>query len=555
MDLKEDIKSVIKLSDLIRKNIPLKQRDKSNFIALCPFHKEKTPSFNISDDKGFYHCFGCGKNGDIFTYVMEMENIGFTDALKILADLAGIKYSNSNFTPDPKETNLYNLLKRVSQSYIQNLNAPIGERARKYLNQRNIDNVIIQNFLIGYSGNLKSNKYLVSCLIKEGFSLDDIINVGLAKKNQNNDLIFYFNERLMFPILNHLGKVVAFGGRVLVSGNPKYLNSPETPLFHKGSQLFGVFNAKKLLNKKRFIVCEGYMDSIALNKFGYPSLASLGTSMTTQQIENIFNLTDEAFLVFDGDNAGKIATLRVFEKYLPMLKINKRLKFVFLPEDLDPEDFINKYGIEEFENILDKAIGVIDLIWMEGLKLVRENEPETNVMFWNSVREKVKRIEDINIKLAFKDEIERRIKVFRGQTGDNFKKTLGRNYISSNLSFSKTKLPKTGVEIKIGAIIYMMLLYPKICIAYDENISLLDFKKDDLNILKDLILKSASNNPNISSKDLKQEVINKGFDTQISKLMKSNYPSRLNLDEKNLSFENVNKTFKELLNLIGNNSV
>ena len=121
--------------------------------------------------------------------------------------------------------------------------------------------------------------------------------------------------------------------------------------------------------------------------------------------------------------------------------------------------------------------------------------------FWNYVREKVKSIEDINIKLAFKDEIERRIKVFRGQTGDNFKKTLGRNYISSKLSFSKTKLPKTGVEIKIGAIIYMMLLYPKICIAYDENISLLDFKKDDLNILKDLILKSASNNPNISSKD------------------------------------------------------
>ena len=140
MDLKEDIKSVIKLSDLIRKNIPLKQRDKSNFIALCPFHKEKTPSFNISDDKGFYHCFGCGKNGDIFTYVMEMENIGFTDALKSLADLAGIKYSNSNFTPDPKEINLHNLLKRVSQSYIQNLNAPIGERARKYLSQRNIDN-------------------------------------------------------------------------------------------------------------------------------------------------------------------------------------------------------------------------------------------------------------------------------------------------------------------------------------------------------------------------------------------------------------------------------
>jgi DNA primase len=551
MELKEDIKRIIKLSDLIKKNIPIKQRDKSNFIALCPFHKEKTPSFNISDDKGFYHCFGCGKNGDIFTYVMEMENIGFIDALKSLADLAGINYSNSNFTPDPKEKNLLNLLKRVSQSYIKNLNAPIGERARKYLSQRKIDTLIIQNFLIGYSGNLKSNKYLVSCLIKEGFSLEDIIDVGLAKKNQSNDLIFYFNERLMFPILDHLGKVVAFGGRVLGSGNPKYLNSPETQLFHKGRQLFGIFNAKKLLNKKKFIICEGYMDSIALNKCGYPSLASLGTSMTSKQIDNIFNLTDEAFLVFDGDNAGKIATLRVFEKYLPILKVNKKLKFVFLPESLDPEDFINKYGIKEFENILDKAIGVIDLIWMEGLKLVRENEPETNVMFWNYVREKVKSIEDVNIKLAFKDEIERRIKIFRGQSGNNFKKKNSSNNINFNLSFSKIKLPKTGVEIKIGAIIYIMLVYPKICITYDENLSMLDFKKADLNTLKDLILKSASNNPEISSKDLKQEVINKGYATQISKFMQSNYPSRLNLDEKNSSFENVNKTFKELLNLLG----
>ena len=555
MDLKEDIKSTIKLSDLIKKNIAIKQRDKSNFIGLCPFHKEKTPSFNISDDKGFYHCFGCGKNGDIFNYVMEMENIGFLDALKKLAELAGIEYSNTNFIPDQKTTNLFNLLKRVSDSYVQNLNAPIGESARAYLNQRGIDSSIIKSFLIGYSGNLKSNQFLVSCLIKEGFSLEDIINVGLAKKNQNNDLIFYFNQRIMFPILNNSGKVIAFGGRVLGSGNPKYLNSPETPLFHKGKQLFGIFNAKKILNKKKVIICEGYMDSISLAKHGYPSLASLGTSMTEKQIDNIFNITDEAFLVFDGDTAGKNATLRVYEKYLPLLKINKKLKFVFLPEDLDPEDFINKFGVNEFENILGKAIGIIDLIWSEGLKLVRDNEPETNVIFWNYVREKVNCIEDINIKLAFRDEIEKRIKIFRRKFDISLKKTLNRYQTNSNLSFSKTELPKTGFEIKIGAIIYIMLLYPNICITHDEKISLIDFKKNDLNKLKDSILQSVFDNPGISSTNLKQDIINKGFAIQITKFMRSNYSSRLNLDEKNVSSENVNKTFKELLNLINNNPV
>ena len=555
MDLKEEIKSSIKLSDLIKRNIALKQRDKSNFIGLCPFHKEKTPSFNISDDKGFYHCFGCGKNGDIFSYVMETENISFLDALKRLAELAGIDYSTSNFTPDNKTTNLLNLLKRVSDSYIQNLNAPIGERARQYLNQRDINSSTIQKFLIGYSGNLKSNQFLVSSLIKEGFSFEDIVNVGLAKKNQNNDLIFYFNQRIMFPILNNSGKVIAFGGRILGSGNPKYLNSPETPLFHKGKQLFGIFNAKKLLNNKRFIVCEGYMDSISLSKFGYPSLASLGTSMTERQIDNIFNITKEAFLVFDGDIAGKKATLRVFEKYLPMLKVNKKLKFVFLPESLDPEDFIKKYGINEFERILDNAIGIIDLIWLEGLKLVRENEPETNVIFWNYVREKVNSIQDINIKLAFRDEIEKRIKIFRNNSKTYLDKTFNSNKINSNFSFTKRELPKTGVEIKIGAIIYIMLHYPNVCITCDEKISLLDFKKDDLNHLKDSILKSVFNNPDISSINLKKDIINKGFAIQITKFMRSNYSSRLNLDGKNISFENVIKAFEELLNLIDNSAV
>jgi DNA primase len=295
------------------------------------------------------------------------------------------------------------------------------------------------------------------------------------------------------------------------------------------------------------------MDSISLTKYGYPSLASLGTSMTEKQIENIFNITDEAFLVFDGDVAGKNATLRVFEKYLPMLKINKKLRFVFLPENLDPEDFIKKYGVNEFEIILDKAIDIIDLIWIQGLKLVRANDPQTNVVFWNYVRDKVKSIKDININLAFRDEIEKRIKIFRGKTKDNFPKKFDKNQINTNFLFSKTNLPKTGVEIKTGAIIYIMLLYPQICLTYDEKISLLNFKKEDLNKLKDLILQSVFNNPEINSENLKQFLINKGFAIQITKFMRSNYSSRLNIDEKNISSESVNKTFKELLNLININ--
>ena len=398
MEIKEEIKNSVRLSEIVSKNVSLKRRDKSNYIGLCPFHKEKTPSFNVSDDKGFYHCFGCGKNGDIFSYVMETENITFLEALKKIATYAGINHISYSFSENPKLKNHLNLLKRVSHSYIQNLNAPIGEIARNYLIKRGINKSLIDKFRIGYSGNVKSNNYLVTCLIEEGFSIEDMIDVGLIKENQKKNHVFYFQQRLMIPILNNSENVIAFGGRILGEGNPKYLNSPETSLFQKSKQLFGVSSAKKLLKKKRLIICEGYMDVISLTSHGYPAVASLGTSLTENQIENIFSISDEAFLVFDGDIAGKNATIRVFEKYFPKLKFNKKLKFVFLPDQLDPEEFINKNSLNEFEKILDRAIGSLDMLWMLGSKSLQLNEPETYAYFWDYLRTKVNTIENTNIR-------------------------------------------------------------------------------------------------------------------------------------------------------------
>ena len=547
MDIKEEIKSTIRLSEIIGKNISLKRRDKSNYIALCPFHKEKTPSFNISDDKGFFHCFGCGKNGDIFSYVMEMENISFFDALKKLADQAGINYNNDSFSQNPKLKNQLNLLKRICDSYEQNLKAPIGEKARNYLNKRGINQSLIENFRIGYSGNLKTNEYLVSRLSEEGFSIDDMVDIGLVKENHKRNYVFYFQQRLMIPILNNSGKVIAFGGRLLREGNPKYLNSPETYLFQKNKQLFGVSEAKRFINNKRLIVCEGYMDVISLNSFGYPAVASLGTALTENQIENIFNISDEAFLVFDGDTAGKNATVRVFEKYFPKLKLNKKLKFVFLPNDQDPEEFINQNGLKEFEIILDGAMGALDMIWMQGLKKIKEHDPESHALFWDYLRSKVNLIENINIKQAFRDEIEKRIKLFRKKNSNPFNNLEVFNY---NLFSIKRNLPKTGIEIKIGAIIYIMLLSPKIILEFDEKISLIDFRKADLNELKQAILKSVSKSPQINSKDLQQDMITKGFTIQIKKFMQSNYPSRLNLDLNDINDEKIKKVFQELLDLV-----
>ena len=550
MEIKEEIKNSIKLSEVIGQTLSLRKRDNNNYVALCPFHKEKTPSFNISDDKGFYHCFGCGKNGDIFSFLMETENLSFVEALKKLADQAGININKKNFFVDSKIINHFNLLKRVSDSFVNNLNAPIGEKARNYLKDRGLDKSILDNFTLGYSGNLKSNEYLVSCLLKEGFLLNDLIDVGLVKQNRNKKLIFYFQERIMFPISNGTGKIIAFGGRILKDGNPKYLNSPETSLFQKSKQLFGVFNAKKLLQKKRFIICEGYMDVLSLHSKGYPAVASLGTSLTDDQIEIIFRLVDEAFLIFDGDLAGKNATERVFQKFLPKLRLKKKLRFVFLPDKLDPEEFINNYGLQKFENLLDKSIGVFDMLWAQGLKFVRYDEPESYAYSWNYLREKVNTIENHNIKLAYRDEIEKRIRIFREKNKNPYRKTNMINLKNQKLFTTKINLPKTGVEIKVGAIIYLMLIYPKICLIFDEKISLINLRDKDLNNLKNLIIKQVSNCPDISSKDLQQKMINQGFTVQINNFVQSNYPTRLNFKLDHLSEENICTIFEELLSLL-----
>ena len=550
MEIKEEIKNSIKLSEVIGQTLSLRKRDNNNYVALCPFHKEKTPSFNISDDKGFYHCFGCGKNGDIFSFLMETENLSFVEALKKLADQAGININKQNFFVDSKIINHFNLLKRVSDSFVNNLNAPIGEKARNYLKDRGLDKSILDNFTLGYSGNLKSNEYLVSCLLKEGFLLNDLIDVGLVKQNRNKKLIFYFQERIMFPISNGTGKIIAFGGRILKDGNPKYLNSPETSLFQKSKQLFGVFNAKKLLQKKRFIICEGYMDVLSLHSKGYPAVASLGTSLTDDQIEIIFRLVDEAFLIFDGDLAGKNATERVFQKFLPKLRLKKKLRFVFLPDKLDPEEFINNYGLQKFENLLDKSIGVFDMLWAQGLKFVRYDEPESYAYSWNYLREKVNTIENHNIKLAYRDEIEKRIRIFREKNKNPYRKTNMINLKNQKLFTTKINLPKTGVEIKVGAIIYLMLIYPKICLIFDEKISLINLRDKDLNNLKNLIIKQVSNCPEISSKDLQQKMINQGFTVQINNFVQSNYPTRLNFKLDHLSEENICTIFEELLSLL-----
>ena len=230
--------------------------------------------------------------------------------------------------------------------------------------------------------------------------------------------------------------------------------------------------------------------------------------------------------------------------------MNKSFRFVFLPENMDPEDFITKYGAEKFENLLDKALSMLDILWMEGLKFIKTNQPETNAVFWSFLRNKVSTIEDINLKLAYRDEIEKRIKIFRKNSQFSYIQSDNKGKFKKHQLLPKIKLPKTGVEIKFEAIIYIILSYPSLCITFDEKISMLDFKDQSLNELKDIILKLVFDDPNINSEKLQSDLINKGFAIQLRKFMQSNISSRLNLDIKQAKTDNAQEMLRELLDLI-----
>ena len=318
-DLKEEIKNRIKLSEIISKKVILKKKSENSFIGLCPFHSEKTPSFHVHDEKQFYHCFGCEKHGDIFSFTMEVDNLDFYSALKYLASLIGLTVNN-NSQQNISFQNKYKTLELSSKFFIETLNNKKNKNVLDYLNKRGLDKEIRNEFLIGYAPSNKFNSQLIDFLKAKNIKEEELIETGLAKKKYNN-LYGYFYDRIMIPIFSINGKIIGFGGRTTNSTEPKYLNSPENDVFKKRNILFGGYNIKKRKqNIDNIILCEGYMDVIALYRFGYAAVATLGTAVSEKQIDLLTKLSKNIFIVFDGDQAGKNAAIRLFDKLLPLIK-------------------------------------------------------------------------------------------------------------------------------------------------------------------------------------------------------------------------------------------
>ncbi|MBL4911305.1 MAG: DNA primase [Alteromonadaceae bacterium] len=362
----DDILARTDIVELVDNHVPLKKAGK-NYQACCPFHTEKSPSFTVSSDKQFYHCFGCGAHGNAISFVMEYERLDFVDAIEELAGFLNMEVprEEDNLSPVQKQQQFqaqqqkqddYQLLEQISRFYQQQLKiSPDKNTVIDYLKNRGLTGEIVKAFGIGYIGDNWDG--IMKVFANNNSTTAQLVDLGMAIQGDKNRPYDRFRGRVMFPIRDKRGRVIGFGGRVLTDGTPKYLNSPETRIYHKGQELYGLFEAKQAnKNLTRLVVVEGYMDVVALAQHGVNyAVASLGTATTPEQLQTLFRTVKEVICCYDGDRAGRDAAWRAMDNALPFIRDGYALKFVFLPDGEDPDSLIREQGQQAFETILAKA--------------------------------------------------------------------------------------------------------------------------------------------------------------------------------------------------------
>ena len=386
---KQDLLNRVDIVDLVERYVRLKKAG-ANFVACCPFHNEKSPSFTVSPSKQFYHCFGCGAHGNAISFVMEYQGLGYVEAVKELADSVGMKLpeferrgDQGASKTDPEGPDLYEILHKAEHFYREQLKG--APAAIAYLKGRGLTGVVAARFGIGYAPAGWQNLQAVF----PDYAAKALRDCGLVIDGEGGKRYDRFRDRIMFPILNQRGSVIGFGGRVLGDGEPKYLNSPETPLFEKGRELYGLSQARTAIREAgRVVVVEGYMDVVALAQHGIEyAVATLGTATSPTHVQKLFRQTDEIVFCFDGDAAGRRAAWHALEVSLPVLADHKAVKFLFLPAEDDPDSYVRAHGKQAFEQLLAEARPLsefflaelrsrVDMATIEGRsRLIHEAKP------------------------------------------------------------------------------------------------------------------------------------------------------------------------------------
>ncbi|MEJ8572117.1 DNA primase [Microbaculum marinum] len=417
--LLDEIRARLPVSDVVGRKVKLRRQGRE-FIGLSPFNAEKTPSFTVSDQKGFYHCFSSGKHGDIFRFLMETEGLSFPEAVERLAGDAGVPMPKPDAYSEKRErerAGLLDVAEAAAAFFERCLTEPGGARARDYLQERGVDRKIQQQFRIGYAPG--GRHALKEHLGKLGIDNEAMAAAGLLITGSDVAVPFdRFRDRLIFPITNLQGRVIAFGGRALQADQqPKYLNSPESELFHKGRVLFNMTAARRAVQEKgTIVVAEGYMDVVALTRAGFANaVAPLGTALTEDQLALLWRVTDEPVLCFDGDAAGLRAAFRSADLALPGLKAGKSLRFAMLPEGMDPDDLLRADGPAAVAEVIGKAGPLADMLWTREVEAAPLDTPERRAAFEARLLETVRRIADERVRRHYGELFRDRLAQFFGR--------------------------------------------------------------------------------------------------------------------------------------------
>ncbi len=411
--LLDEIRARLPVSQVVARKVALKKKGRE-FSGLSPFKSEKTPSFFVNDQKGFYHCFASGEHGDIFTFLMKTEGLSFPEAVEQLAGEAGVQLPKEGPRDEAREDErqrLYRLLDVSARYFAQELNTARGREARRYLEDRGLAPETIDRFGLGFAPN--SRTALSEVLRAEGFGPNDMALAGMLIAGEDiREPYDRFRGRVMFPIRDLKGRVIAFGGRALDPNVPaKYLNSPETPLFHKGRVLFNAADARQAgYDKKRIIAVEGYMDVVALAEAGFDeTVAPLGTALTEDQIRLLWRVAPEPILCFDGDSAGRKAADRAAETVLPHLSPGQSLSFAFLPDGLDPDDLVRQQGPAAFETTLSRAKPLADVLFECAWRSGDWSTPERRAQLEAQLQALVGRIQNQAVRAHYERDVRNRL--------------------------------------------------------------------------------------------------------------------------------------------------
>ncbi len=534
-DFLDELRARTDLPGLVGRRAKLIKRGRE-FTALCPFHNEKTPSFTVSPDKGFYHCFGCGAHGDAIAFVMQSEGLSFPESVERLAGLAGLEVPK----PTPEQAAraergaaLHEAMDAVCQWFTEQLHGDAGAEAGDYLVGRGLEPATVAAFRLGYAPNRRGALKLA--MNAKGLDDEILVEAGLIKPAEGGEAPRdYFFDRIVFPITDRRGRVVAFGGRTLGQSKAKYINSPETPLFHKGRMLYNLAGARRAAHDTgEVLVVEGYMDVIALAQAGFPAtVAPLGTAITEDQIAELWRLASEPLLCLDGDAAGRRAGYRAAERALAHLRPGKSLRFAILPEGEDPDSLVRNRSPQALRQVLETALPLSDLIWLMHTDGRSFETPERQAGLRQDLRASVQAIRDPDVRAGYEAEMERRFDAAFGQGRRGRQAAGGQSRPGRPPSWqSRGRGPggpkdwageqKGGRGVRIPnrqryfrqeqALVAYLINHPELLSEFTEEVADLRLENRDLGRLRGALVDLIASDPALDSEGLRCHLEQQGF--------------------------------------------